>query len=447
MGKALERKNTEVAMVRMGATHDSELADRGASPNQDLSGAPLCRFCGNPLRQTFVDLGMSPLSESYLSAEQLNQMEPFYPLHVRVCGHCFLVQLEEYVSPESIFSDYAYFSSYSDSWIAHAKAYAEQMTTRFRLSTNSLVVEVASNDGYLLQHFVAKQIPVLGIEPAANIAPVAVQKGVPTLVEFFGATVASELVALGKQADLLLGNNVLAQVPDLNDFVAGMKILLGQCGVITIEFPHLMRLMGENQFDTIYHEHYCYFSFLTAEKIFATHGLTLFDVEELSTHGGSLRIYARHAEDSSKVVSARVHDVRTREESAGFARLDRYYSFAGQVKETKRKLLEFLIEAKRTGKQIVGYGAPGKGNTLLNFCGIRTDFVDYTVDRSPHKQGKFLPGTHIPIYSPDHIRETRPDYVLILPWNLKDEIMKQNLYIREWGGQFVVPIPAVKVYP
>jgi hypothetical protein len=310
-----------------------------------------------------------------------------------------------------------------------------------------LVVEIASNDGYLLQHFVAKLIPVLGIEPAANIAPVAIQKGVPTLVKFFGTITARELVAEGKHADLLLGNNVLAQVPDLNDFVAGMKILLGPSGVITIEFPHLMRLMEENQFDTIYHEHFCYFSFLTAEKIFAAHGLTLFDVEELSTHGGSLRIYARHVEDSSKVVSARVHELRSREESAGFARLDRYHSFAGQVKETKRKLLEFLIEARRAGKQIVGYGAPGKGNTLLNFCGIRSDFLDYTVDRSPYKQGKFLPGTHIPIYSPDRINQTRPDYVLILPWNLKDEIMQQNAYIREWGGQFVVPIPNVKLYP
>jgi hypothetical protein len=321
------------------------------------------------------------------------------------------------------------------------------MTTCFGLNTNSLVVEVASNDGYLLQHFVAKQIPVLGIEPAANIAPVAIQKGVPTLVKFFGRITARELVAEGKHADLLLGNNVLAQVPDLNDFVAGMKILLGPRGVITIEFPHLMRLMEENQFDTIYHEHFCYFSFLTAEKIFAAHGLTLFDVEELSTHGGSLRIYARHVEDGSKVVSARVHELRAREESAGFARLDRYNSFAEQVRETKRKLLEFLIEAKRAKKQIAGYGAPGKGNTLLNFCGIRSDFLDYTVDRSPHKQGKFLPGTHIPIYSPDRIKQTRPDYVLILPWNLKDEIMKQNAYIREWGGQFMVPIPNVKLYP
>lgn len=434
-------------MVNMESKHPLDAADEMTSLKEGVPDVPCCRFCRTPLRQTFIDLGMSPLCESYLSANQLNRMEPFYPLCVRVCGCCFLVQLEEYVSPEDIFSDYAYFSSYSETWLAHAKAYAEQMTARFHLNTNSLVVEVASNDGYLLQHFVAKQIPVLGIEPAANTASVAVEKGVPTLVKFFGTTTARELVHQGKQADLLLGNNVLAQVPDLNDFVAGLKILLGPSGVVTIEFPHLMRLMDENQFDTIYHEHFSYFSFLTAEKIFAAHGLTLFDVEELSTHGGSLRIYARHFEDGSKVVSARVHELRAHEESAGFARLDRYHSFAEQVKETKRKLLEFLIEAKRAGKQIAGYGAPGKGNTLLNFCGIRTDFLDYTVDRSPHKQGKFLPGTHIPIYPPDRIGQTRPDYVLILPWNLKDEIMIQNTYIREWGGQFVVPIPAVRVYP
>jgi 2-polyprenyl-3-methyl-5-hydroxy-6-metoxy-1,4-benzoquinol methylase len=374
-------------------------------------------------------------------------MEPFYPLHVRVCSACFLVQLEQYVSREDIFTDYAYFSSYSDSWLQHANHYTHQMVERFGLNSANLVVELASNDGYLLQYFVQKGIPTLGIEPAANVAQVAEKKGVPTLVKFFGCETALELAAQGKKADLLLGNNVLAQVPDLNDFVGGMKILLKPQGVITMEFPHLMRLMDENQFDTIYHEHFSYFSFLTAEKIFAAHGLTLFDVEELGTHGGSLRIYARHFEDGSKVVSARVHELRAREESAGFTRLDRYHSFAEQVKETKRKLLEFLIEAKRAGKQIVGYGAPGKGNTLLNFCGIRTDFLDYTVDRSPHKQGKFLPGTHIPIYSPDRIRQTRPDYVLILPWNLKDEIIKQNLYIREWGGQFVVPIPAVRIYP
>lgn len=434
-------------MVTRNGTDIVELPTSRPPSKTDAPGDPLCRFCDMPLRQTFVDLGMSPLCESYVSARQLNQMEPFYPLHVRVCGNCFLVQLEEYVSPESIFTDYAYFSSYSETWLEHAKNYVEQMTARLRLNAKSLVVEIASNDGYLLQYFVFKQIPVLGIEPAANVASVAVQKGVPTLVKFFGRKTASELLARGQQADLLLGNNVLAQVPDLNDFVAGMKILLAPSGVLTLEFPHLMRLMEENQFDTIYHEHFSYLSFLTAEKIFAAHGLTLFDVEELSTHGGSLRIYARHAQDSSKRVSARVDELRVREESAGFTQLNRYRSFTEQVKETKRELLEFLIQSKRGGKQIVGYGAPGKGNTLLNFCGIRTDFLDYTVDRSPHKQGKFLPGTHVPIYSVDRIRQTKPDYVLILPWNLKDEIMRQNAHIREWGGQFLVPIPKVKLYP
>jgi SAM-dependent methyltransferase len=407
---------------------------------------PTCRFCNTKLRHTFVDLGMSPLCESFLSSAHLNQMEPFYPLHAYVCTNCFLVQLEAYVTPEHIFNDYAYFSSYSDSWLAHAKAYTEQMTERFSLQSNSLVVEVASNDGYLLQYFVQKGMPVLGIEPAANVAPEAVKKGVTTLVKFFGTETARELVAAGKQADLLLGNNVLAQVPDLNDFVAGMKILLKPHGVITMEFPHLQRLMEENQFDTIYHEHFSYFSFLTAEKIFAAHGLTLFDVEELPTHGGSLRIFARHSEDSSHTVSARVWDLREREMKLGYAQIDTYSRFADQVKETKRKLLEFLIEAKRSGKKIAGYGAPGKGNTLLNYCSIRTDFIDYTVDRNSHKHGKFLPGTHIPIYAPDQIQRTRPDYLLILPWNLRQEIMKQNAFIREWGGKFVVPIPEVKVY-
>ena len=405
-----------------------------------------CRFCGTKLEHTFVDLGMSPLCESYLSADHLNQMEPFYPLHVYVCEKCFLVQLQEYVTPEHIFSDYAYFSSYSDSWLAHASKYTDQMVERFAIGAQSLVVEVASNDGYLLQYFVEKQIPVLGIEPAANVAAVAVQKGVSTLVKFFGAETARELAASSKKADLLLGNNVLAQVPDLNDFVAGMKILLKPAGVITMEFPHLQRLMEQNQFDTIYHEHFSYFSLVTVEKIFAAHGLTLFDVEELHTHGGSLRIYARHAEDSSKPVSAHITELRAREESMGYSRIETYSRFAEQVKETKRKLLEFLIEAKRSGKKIAGYGAPGKGNTLLNYCAIRTDFLDYTVDRNPHKHGRFLPGTHVPIYPPDRIRETRPDYVLILPWNLKDEIIKQNGFIREWGGMFVVPIPEVKIY-
>jgi 2-polyprenyl-3-methyl-5-hydroxy-6-metoxy-1,4-benzoquinol methylase len=405
-----------------------------------------CRFCASPLETTFVDLGMSPLCESFLRADQLDQMEPFYPLHAYVCGKCFLVQLQQYVSPEDIFNDYAYFSSYSDSWLAHAKAYSEKMIQLFSLNHESLVVELASNDGYLLQNFVAKGIPALGIEPAANVAEVAVSKGVPTLVKFFGRETAGELAAAGKQADLLLGNNVLAQVPDLNSFVAGMKILLKPRGVITMEFPHLLRLMRENQFDTIYHEHFSYFSLWTVEKIFAAHGLTLFDVEELPTHGGSLRIYARHAEDASNQLSSRVADLRARELATGVNRLETYASFGEQVKETKRGLLEFLIRARREGKRVAGYGAPGKGNTLLNYCAIRTDFLDYTVDRNPHKHGKFLPGTHIPIYPPEHIRETRPDYLLILPWNLKDEIMAQNAYVREWNGRFVVPIPEVRVY-
>jgi SAM-dependent methyltransferase len=405
-----------------------------------------CRFCGSRLEHTFADLGVSPLVQSFLSAEQLNQMEPFYPLQVYVCGKCFLVQLQELVAPENIFSDYLYFASYSDSWLAHANRYTDQMVRRFPIDANSLVVEIASNDGYLLQYFVEKKVPVLGIEPAANVAEVAVQKGISTLVKFFNSETARELAAAGKQADLLLGNNVLAHVPDINDFVAGMKILLKPRGVITMEFPHLMRLMEQNQFDTIYHEHFSYLSFFTVEKIFAARGLILFDVEELPTHGGSLRIFARHAEDSSKPVDPRVVELRTREESSGYNRLETYSRFAEQIKETKRKLLEFLIRAKHSGKKIVGYGAPGKGNTLLNYCGIRTDFIDYTVDRSPHKQGKFLPGTRIPIYAPDQIRKTRPDYLLILPWNLKDEIMQQNAYIRDWGGQFVVPIPQIAVY-
>ena len=406
-----------------------------------------CRFCEAEVAQTFVDLGMSPLCESYVSRDQLNQMEPFYPLHVKVCSHCFLVQLEEYVAPENIFSDYAYFSSYSDSWLAHARAYTDKMIERFGFDQDSFVVELASNDGYLLQYFVDRNIPVLGIEPAANVAVVAEEKGVPTLVKFFGRELAMELAEEGRKADLILGNNVLAQVPDLNSFVAGMKILLKPDGVITLEFPHLLRLVAENQFDTIYHEHFSYFSFLTTDHIFRAHGMKLFDVEEISTHGGSLRVYGCHQEDGSKPVSSKVMALLEREKVAGCDRLEYYASFGEQVEKTKYQLLEFLIQAKKSGKTIAGYGAPGKGNTLLNYCGIRTDFIDYTVDRSPHKQGKFLPGTHIPIYHPDRITETRPDYVFILPWNLKDEIMKQMAHIRGWGGQFFVPIPSPTVFP
>jgi len=390
---------------------------------------------------------MSPLANSYLEPTQLNQMEPFYPLHVYVCEHCFLVQLEEFASPEHIFSDYAYFSSYSDTWLQHARSYAEMVVARFKLDRRSQVVEIASNDGYLLQYFVEKGIPVLGIEPAANVAEAAIKKGIPTLRKFFGQKTADELVAEGIQADLLIGNNVLAHVPALNDFVEGLKILLKPQGVITMEFPHLMRLMAENQFDTIYHEHFSYFSLMTVEKIFAAHGLTIFDVEELPTHGGSLRIYARHTEDEARAITEHVKELRDRELREGFNKLETYTSFARKVQETKCKLLEFLIQAKREGKSIVGYGAPAKGNTLLNYCGIRTDFIDYTVDRSPHKQGRFLPGTHIPIYHPDKVKETRPDYLLILPWNIKEEIMDQMAYIREWGAQFVVPIPEVEGYP
>ncbi|NHC34863.1 class I SAM-dependent methyltransferase [Scytonema millei] len=405
-----------------------------------------CRFCGSLLRHSFVDLGMSPLCESYITPAQLNQMEPFYPLHVYVCDRCFLVQLLEYVSPSDIFSHYAYFSSYSDTWLQHVRDYTDKMIGRWGLHEQSQVVEIASNDGYLLQYFVAQGIPVLGIEPAVNVAKVAQEKGISTVVKFFGQHTARELAAKGKQADLLLGNNVLAHVPDLNDFVAGMKILLKPEGVITMEFPHLMRLMEGNQFDTIYHEHFSYLSFLTVEKVFATHGLTIFDVEQLSTHGGSLRIYVSHAEDTSKSISQQVKALRSEEKVTGFTTLEHYFSFAQKVKETKFKLLDFLITAKKQGKSIVGYGAPGKGNTLLNYCGIRTDFIDYTVDRSSFKQGKLLPGTRIPIFNPNKILETKPDYLLILPWNLQNEIMEQMAYIRDWGGKFVVPIPEVTVY-
>jgi SAM-dependent methyltransferase len=384
-----------------------------------------CRFCGTNLRHTFVDLGMSPLANTYVTSAQLHQMELFYPLHVYVCECCLLVQLEEFASPEYIFSDYAYFASYSDSWLRHAQLYVEMAMARFGLTPHSQVVEIASNDGYLLQYFVAKDIPVLGVEPAANVAATAVQKGIPTRVEFFGADMARRLVGEGLQADLVVGNNILAHVPKLNDFVRGLKVLLKPHGVITLEFPHLLRLMAENQFDTIYHEHFSYFSFTAVEKIFAAHGLTLFDVEDLPTHGGSLRIYARHTEDADNALAPRVMEVKAKEEVAGLTRLDGYLAYTERVRETKRKLLAFLIAAKDEGKRIAGYGAAAKGNTLLNYCGIRLDFIDYTVDRSPHKQGRFLPGTHIPIYHPDKIRETRPDYLLILPWNLVDEITEQ----------------------
>ncbi len=389
---------------------------------------------------------MSPLCESYVSREQLNHMEPFYPLHTFVCESCYLVQLDEYVSADNIFTEYAYFSSYADSWVQHAKTYVDLVADRFGLNGSSFVVELASNDGYLLQHFQPKGIPVLGIEPAANVAKVAVEKGIPTLVKFFGVETAKELAAEGRQADLIAGNNVLAQVPDVNDFVGGIRQLLKPEGVVTIEFPHLMRLIEENQFDTIYHEHFSYFSFVTAEKIFEAHGMRLFDVEEIPTHGGSLRIYGC-LRDARHQLTARAQELKVREIAAGVTTPEYYRTFTRQVEETKWRLLEFLIEQRRLGKRIVGYGAPGKGNTLLNYCGIRTDLLEFTVDRNVYKQGKFLPGTHIPVLHPDAIREARPDFVLILPWNFKDEIVAQLAYIREWGGRCVVPIPRVQVLP
>jgi SAM-dependent methyltransferase len=399
-----------------------------------------CRFCGAPVDAVFADLGMSPLANSYLPPERANSMEPFYPLRALVCASCFLVQLEEFETPEQIFSDYAYFSSYSSSWLEHSRRYAEQMVERLGLGAESHVVEIASNDGYLLQFFHDRQIPVLGIEPAANVAKVALQKGIPTLVEFFGRETASSL-AEESAADLLLGNNVLAHVPDLNDFLGGMKILLKQGGVITMEFPHLLRLVEGNQWDTIYHEHFSYFSFLTVSRVFQAHGLRLYDVEELPTHGGSLRIYGCHEEDAAKVESDAARELAERERAAGYEQLQTYLGYGKRVEADKRQILSFLIGLKEQGLSVVGYGAPAKGNTLLNYCGVGPDFIDYTCDLNPHKQLHFLPGSHIPIRSPEAIREERPDVVLILPWNLKDEIMQQLGFIREWGGRFAARTP------
>ncbi len=401
-----------------------------------------CRICGDTLTQTFVDLGMSPLCESFLTREQLDQMEPYYPLHALVCGTCFLVQLKEYVSPGEIFTEYAYFSSYSTSWVEHARTYCHMIQARLGLGTQSLVVELASNDGYLLQHFPPLGVPVLGIEPAANVAKVARDKGIPTIVDFFGVRLAEQMVREGRRADLIIGNNVLAQVPDINDFTAGMARLLAPEGVITLEFPHLERLMAENQFDTIYHEHFSYFSLLAVDCLAARHGLKLIDVEEIPTHGGSLRVYLAH-DRSTRRVDDRVTRLLERERRLGFDNLASYGAFAEQVKATKRGLLSFLIEAKESGKRICGYGAPGKGNTLLNYCGIGTDFLDFTVDRSLYKQGRYTPGMHIPILPVDALDEARPDYVLILPWNIKDEIVRDMRRIGRWGGRFVVPIPRV----
>ncbi len=413
----------------------------------DRRGPLRCRFCGAPLTRTFVDLGMSPLCERFLRAEQLDEMEPFYPLHVRICDACLLVQLPSYVPPEEIFGEYAYFSSYSDTWVEHARAYAGAMQARFGLGASSLVVEVASNDGYLLQHFVRAGIPVLGIEPARNVAAVGKDRGIPTVTEFFGEPLADRLVAEGRRADLLVGNNVFAHVPDLNDFTAGLARILADEGVLTLEFPHLVRLIEEGQFDTIYHEHFSYYTLLTARRVLAGHGLRVFDVEELTTHGGSLRLYVCHDDARRHVDTARVADLLDREEAAGYADVNGYTAFDDRVRAVKRDLVAFLIAARRDGRSVVGYGAPGKGNTLLNYCGIRTDLLDYTVDRNPYKHGRFTPGTHIPIHPPERIAETRPDHVLILPWNLRTEIVAQLAPIRAWGGTFVVPIPRVEIVP
>jgi SAM-dependent methyltransferase len=414
--------------------------------SQTATKAKTCRFCGAGLQRTFVDLGMSPLCETYPSVAELNHGEVYYPLHVYVCEKCWLVQLEEYESAENIFSDYAYFASYSDSWLKHCEKYCNEMKARFGLGKESFVVEVASNDGYLLQYFVRQGVPVLGIEPAANVAKAAVEKGVPTLVRFFGTQLAKELAAEGRTADLVAGNNVLAQVPDLNDFVEGLKVLLKPEGVLTLEFPHLLRLIELNEFDTIYHEHFSYFSLISTIKIMEAHGLRVFDVEELKSHGGSLRIFACRAGSQTHALAPSVQKVIGDEVNAKLGKIEGYESFARQVKQTKLELVDFLLTAAKQGKKVSGYGAPGKSATLLHYCGIGKDLIEYTVDRSLYKQGRHLPGTRIPIYHPDHIRETKPDYVVILPWNLKDEIMQQLSYIREWGGRFVVPIPTVAVY-
>lgn len=404
----------------------------------------LCRLCSSPLVHTFVDLGMSPPCESFVAADAANDVEPFYPLHAFVCDECFLVQLQEYVAPENIFTEYAYFSSFSDSWVAHAKRYCDMVIERFALGESSFVVELASNDGYLLQHFLTSNIPMLGIEPAVNVAKVAIGKGIPTLTEFFNEALATDMAARGQKADLIIGNNVLAQVPDINDFVAGMKALLKPDGVITLEFPHIEKLIEKNQFDTIYHEHFSYFSLLTIEKMARRHGLKVFDVEEIPTHGGSLRVFFSH-EDGNFPREARVDSLLARELNAGLDRIETYTAFSEAVRQTKRNLLSFLIRLKEMRKSICAYGAPGKGNTLLNYCGIGTDFIDFAVDRNPYKHGRLTPGMHIPIRPVSEIQRIKPDYVLILPWNLKTEIVAQMNDIRNWGGKFIVPIPDVSI--
>jgi len=405
----------------------------------------VCRGCGAALRHVFVDLGMSPLCESFRSVDELNTMEPFFPLRTYVCEECFLAQLEEYVAPESIFLDYAYHSSYSSSWLGHSRDYVETMIGRLGLDERSRVIELGSNDGYLLQYFVERHVPVLGIDPAHNLAAFARERGVTTLEAFFGATLARDLVASGQQSDLIVANNVLAQAPNLHDFFEGVRLLLGSRGTFSVEVPHLLRLIEGNQFDTIYHEHFSYFSLLSLEPLLASHGLVVFDVEELPTHGGSLRLFVRHEADSTRAITGRVQELRTRERTAGLTTLEFYDAFRNRVHETKHRLLQCLIDLKRNGHAIVGYGAPGKANTLLNYCGIRTDILEFTVDLNPHKQGLFTPGTHIPILHPNAIAETRPSHILILPWNLREEIMQQLSYVRDWGCKFIIAIPEPRI--
>ncbi len=404
----------------------------------------LCRLCGKDLDLTFADLGMSPLCESYVSADRLDEPEVFYPLHVRLCGSCLLVQLPAYVPGEEIFSDYAYFSSYSDSWVAHARRYAESMVDRLGLGPESLVIEAASNDGYLLQHFVGMGIPAVGVDPAANVAEVAQTRGVDTEVEFLGAETGRAIAKARGRADLVIANNVLAHVPDIRGFASGLRELVKDEGIVTLEFPHLLRLIERNQYDTIYHEHYSYLSLLTTSRVLATAGLRVVDVEELDTHGGSLRVFASPYERAGEP-SVRVKEVLSDEAAAGLHTVEGHFGFTDSVLRVKSDLVDFLIGTNRTGGTVAGYGAPGKGNTLLNHCGIRVDLLPYTVDRSMHKQGKFLPGTRIPIFAPERLAETKPDYIVVLPWNLKGEITQQLDYVRSWGGKLVFPIPSLEI--
>ncbi len=406
---------------------------------------PKCRFCQSDLEHTFADLGVSPLSNSYLDEDQLHKMEPFYPLHARVCKNCLLVQIEDFETPENIFSDYAYFSSYSDSWLKHAERYANSMTEMLSLNNKSKVIEIASNDGYLLQFFKQAGIPVLGIEPAANVASSATEQGIETICEFFGTVLSEKLTGKGIRADLLIGNNVLAHVPDINDFIAGMRMILSPYGVITMEFPHLLKMIEHSQFDTIYHEHFSYLSMSTVKTMFDHHGLHVFKVQSLPTHGGSLRIFAQHANSGKHADDGSVGMVIQEEMTHGLHDPDSYADFERRIHKARNSLMRFLVKANEEGLHVAGYGAPAKGNTLLNYCGIRKDLVQYTVDRNPHKQGKYLPGSHLPIHAPEMLKQTRPDYVLILPWNIKEEIIDQIGWVRDWGGRFVIAIPEVDI--